>query len=474
MTAGLRFGSTFVALGITTHTFAMTFTVPGSSPTIQGAINLAANGDAIVVSAGVYVESIDFNGKNISLRSASGPALTTIIAAAATPVVQFHSGETTGAALDGFSITNGRPGFAAPYFANGGGIFIDNASPTVTNNVIYNNVACNGGGIAVQNTSSAVITSNVIANNHADCSQIGGSGGLLGGGIYLELFPTGSVQIIRNMITDNVSVDGGGIGMFSGGTSLVLNNSVLRNRATQANITEFGCVPGPTAAGIEILNGSPVTIVQNVVADNVGGCAGGIAWGVVDDDRVGPGGAYLINNTIAQNSGAVASGVFVSWFGHKSLVANNVVVGKLGQVALYCAAVNVQITSQIDHNDVFGAGGADYGGSCGSFTGMSGNISADPDFAAASNDNFRPLAGSPVIDAGSNSAPNLPPLDFDSNPRIQPAIFGGPTIIDMGAFEFLPQALAAVAVPTLNTLASILLGLSLGVIGLLALSRRPG
>ena len=265
-----------------------------------------------------------------------------------------------------------------------------------------------------------------------------------------------------------MSVDGGGIGIFLGGSTLVLDNSVLRNRATEANISASNCTP--TAAGIEILNGSPVIVVQNVIADNIGGCAGGIAWSVGDDSTAGPrAGAYLINNTIAQNTGVVASGIFVSWFGHHGLISNNVIVGTPGKVALFCAAFQgLQITTQIDHNDIFGVGGAAYGGNCGSFTGVNGNISADPTFAAASQDDFRPLFGSPVVDAGSNSSPDLPPLDFVGNARIQPANVGGLPIIDMGAIENTPQAIAAVVVPTLSRLASVLLALSLGAIGLLA------
>lgn len=92
---------------------------------------------------------------------------------------------------------------------------------------------------------------------------------------------------------------GAGLGATQHGLS-----AVAPHCSTEANISELGCVPGPTAAGIEILNGSPVTVVQNVVADNVGGCAGGVAWGVSDDDVLGPrAGAYLINNTIAQTMG---------------------------------------------------------------------------------------------------------------------------------------------------------------------------
>jgi serine protease len=123
-------------------TRAATFTVPGSSPTIQGAINLAAAGDVILVSPGTYVESIDFNGKNLTLRSVSGPAVTTITAVALTPVVQFHGGEGLAATLDGFTVTGGKPAFVFPYFGNGGGVFIADSSPTVVHMVIQNNVSC--------------------------------------------------------------------------------------------------------------------------------------------------------------------------------------------------------------------------------------------------------------------------------------------------------------------------------------------
>ena len=43
--------------------------VPGDYPTIQGAIDAAFNGDAIVVAPGTYNETIDLLGKAIRIRS---------------------------------------------------------------------------------------------------------------------------------------------------------------------------------------------------------------------------------------------------------------------------------------------------------------------------------------------------------------------------------------------------------------------
>ena len=61
----------------TTHinVFARTIiNVPSDQPTIQAGINAAHNGDWVVVSPGTYLENIDFLGKAITVKSASGPS----------------------------------------------------------------------------------------------------------------------------------------------------------------------------------------------------------------------------------------------------------------------------------------------------------------------------------------------------------------------------------------------------------------
>jgi hypothetical protein len=59
-----------------------------------------------------------------------------------------------------------------------------------------------------------------------------------------------------------------------------------------------------------------------------------------------------------------------------------------------------------------------YGGTCGDPTGTNGNISADPLFVDRKNSDYHPWAGSPSIDAGDNTAPDLPATDFDGDQRI--------------------------------------------------------
>ncbi|MCH9021473.1 MAG: hypothetical protein IID32_01760, partial [Planctomycetes bacterium] len=74
------------ALGITLilmswaghHAQAVTINVPGDFATIQGAIDAAVNGDEVVVDPNTYYEIIDFLGKAITVRSASGDPNDTI------------------------------------------------------------------------------------------------------------------------------------------------------------------------------------------------------------------------------------------------------------------------------------------------------------------------------------------------------------------------------------------------------------
>jgi Right handed beta helix region len=424
---------------------AATLTVPGSSPTIQGAINLAVAGDVILVSPGIYVESIDFNGKNLTLRSVSGPAVTTITTVASAPVVQFHSGEGLAATLDGFTVTGGKPGFVFPYFGNGGGIFIADSSPTVVHTVIQNNVSCSGGGVAIQGNSSPLIQGNVISNNKGDGSQIiGFSCGNIGGGIYINVATGQSPRILQNVISNNIAPLVGGIGLFNGASTTISGNTILRNGASVVGVTSCGGIP--VSGAISMVNGRDVNVVQNVIAYNVGDCTGGVAASVPFGDR----GPYLTNNTIALNDGRYSSGLYTSGFHASSLYVNNVIVAKAGQVAAYCANDYSSIAPTFDNNDVFTTSAAAFGGACGVVTGTNGNISIDPVFVAPGADDFRLVAGSPAIDVGLNSAAFLPALDIDGNPRIQPGIVGRPAIVDMGAYERSPISSTPTSVPGLS------------------------
>src|ERR1700680_457333 len=91
-----------------------------------------------------------------------------------------------------------------------------------------------------------------------------------------------------------------------------------------------------------------------------------------------------------------------------------------------------------------GINAADYPSTCTGFAlvcsgsiGTNGNVSADPMFTAG----YKVRGGSPAIDAGSNTAPNLPNTDLSGNPRIVNGNGGPNASVDMGAYEFLPVTL---------------------------------
>ena len=84
-------------------------------------------------------------------------------------------------------------------------------------------------------------------------------------------------------------------------------------------------------------------------------------------------------------------------------------------------------------------------GSCAGEAGASGNISIEPLFVNAAQNNFRLLAGSPGIDVGLNSALGLPTTDLDGLPRIVDGSGHKTFIVDMGAYEFQPVTVTPTA-----------------------------
>lgn len=146
--------------------------VPQSYSSIQSAINASVNGDRVLVSPGVYPESINFNGKRITVQSSGGPTVTVIDASGLNRrVVQFTGGENSLSVLDGFTIRGGNP-TTGTLVGHGGGILCCSSSqPTILNCVVRDNVAELGGGIYM-----CLNSSQTRIGNTAFCNNLCGSG----------------------------------------------------------------------------------------------------------------------------------------------------------------------------------------------------------------------------------------------------------------------------------------------------------
>lgn len=415
MSSRLQLWSTIIGVlllgGQATARQAVVTHVPADYPTIQGAINAALNGDTIQVAAGTYVENLNFLGKAIRVTSDEGAEVTVIDGNQAGSVASFVSGEGPQSVLSGFTLQHGKA--AASPGLRGGGIRIENSSPTITGNIITNNVAGDGGGGISSSFGSPLIQGNLITNN----GQIPGwSGGVGGGGVSIG--GASAVQLLNNVISGNSwsSSSGGGVTLFAAGTPLLKNNFITNNTAFSQG------------GGVWIVNRSDASIVQNIIVGNSAGSGGGVYWLVPSGGR----GPYLINNTISGNNSGQGSAVFADGFDSQVQLINNILVSVNAQNTVACGTFDASVPI-FRFNDVVSAAGLPYAGTCMNQTGSNGNISADPSFRDPSSGNYRLQADSPAIDSGTSDG--APPSDLDEAPRPVDGNGDGIAKFDMGAYE---------------------------------------
>ena len=391
-------------LGTIPATAANVLNVPGAYPTIQAAIDASTNGDTVMVASGTYFENIDFKGKLISVQSAQGPSVTTIDGGNLAPVVNFSTNETAAAVIQGFTLQHGNATGAYAY--EGAGIHINGASPTVVGNVVMANTSCaNGVGISIASASPIIRDNNISGNTKQP-----GCSGQNGGGIYIR--GAGSAQIIHNSLTNNTTDFGGAISLFAAGTPTLFDNTISGNGAEYAG------------GGIYAVNQSDANIVQNLITGNRSPVSGA---GLYISPPSGTRGALLVNNTIAGNFGGDSS-LFLGGFDAQVQLFNNVVAAASTVPAVLCDTTYSTTPPVFDHNDLFNSAGPAASGSCAQVVGTTGNISADPKFAASGDFHLQP--SSPAIDAGNNGAPALPGTDLDGQPRVSGVA------VDQGAYEF--------------------------------------
>ncbi len=130
-------------------TYGSVLHAPTGFPTIQSAIDAASDNDTVIVAPGTYTGSgnrdLGMRGKSLLLISASGAETTTIDAGGSAEEFRrcfnLTEGEDTTAIIDGFTLKGGFADY-------GGGIYCENASPTIRNcRIIQNRATEQGGGM---------------------------------------------------------------------------------------------------------------------------------------------------------------------------------------------------------------------------------------------------------------------------------------------------------------------------------------
>jgi len=384
---------------------------------IQDAVDATVDGDTVLIGSGHYLLNTQVVVRSgIILESSSGPEATIIDGQGTSGCLTV---ERRDCIISGLTITNSQD------------TGIDRAT-LITNCVVIGNA---GRGI--------------YRGTAVDCRiEANGNTTIDGGGLM-------QVQAINCIIRGNVARAGGGMSNGTAKDCLIENNVAASNGGgVHASKIVDNCVisrnTAYAAGGAIDSTLNDCVISSNTATAVVGGVAGCtatrciIAFNHSDGDVGGMvlffDDAYdclIIGNSAAARIGGVAGGTL--W---NCTVAGNFSGDEEGGGIWRAAAYNSIIWNNIGGNLT----DSECFSSCSPnlIQGVDGNITNAPLFLDPVNDDYRLLATSPCIDAGSNDFVSVD-MDLDQMPRIMDGDFDGVSVVDMGAYE-----LQAVIVPAGN------------------------
>lgn len=401
--ASLVRSTLFTTLAVGTSASAATLNVPAAFPTIQDAIDVAADGDTVLVAPGTYFERIDFLGKEIVVKASafSDPTLTVIDADLLGTAVTIGGGVGPDAKLIGFTILEGDA-------TVGGGLNVA-GDPTIRQCRFVQCQATNGGGAYVNG--NATFTDCEFLDNDATS---GGALSLVGD------------SLVESCHFESNHATGGGAIEINGDCT-VLDSTFVANDATVASAAEvaqgigrfdrcfFGDDDTTTLRTLDRL-----TIANSLVVGGTRAVESSSALRAVE---------IKILNTTFHNEGNACVNLSDGGSDSTLTVANSI------------------LRTCTDAIDVSGSGGGtelidvSFSNVEGGWAGT-GNIDAIPLYMDPAAGDFRLARNSPCVDAGDNAAvPALTPLDLEGNARIANDVgvddtgSGTGAIVDMGAYE---------------------------------------
>lgn len=195
------------ALVFAPQALAATLLVPSQYPTIQAAVNAAVSGDEIVVAPGVYPAGFNYNGKRLTVRSASGNSVTVIdVAATGGTAVTAQSAEPVGTRLQGLTIRGASS--SAVVLRNAASLEISQCriiDSSVSSNSVIPTFALRGGaGIFVDQASAFVsdtLFENLSVNRVSGLQDIAGDGAVCDSSVPVDALPTvagGAISLIND------------------------------------------------------------------------------------------------------------------------------------------------------------------------------------------------------------------------------------------------------------------------------------
>ena len=354
---------------------------------IQEAIDASLCGKVVLVAAGTYIETIDFLGKAITLRSAAGPDFTIIDGGGDGAVLRCERGEGSDTVVEGFTITGGSVSGMRNSF---------DSTPTVSNCRFTGNSASFGGGM-----------NNLYSNpTVTDCTFSANTALNHGGGMHNFY----SNPTVTNCTFNGCEATWYGGGMYNSNSSPVVTNCTFRG-----NTALF------YGGGMSNSFDSFPTVTNCLFGGNFASYGGGM-----HNNASGP---IVTHCTFTANESSIPGGGIRNVAGSLALT-NCILWGDIpDEISDALGAVTT-----VRHSDVQGAwpgAGANNINADPSFVDLDG---ADDDPATWQDNDYHLAAGSPCIDSADNSAVSADETDLDddgdTNEPIPFDLDGNPRFVD--------------------------------------------
>ncbi len=289
-----------ISILLVTPAAARTLDVPRPYATIQAAIDVASDGDRIVVWPGIYREQLDFRGKTLALTARQGWQSTRI---APPGVVNDLPDQRELSTVDGKRMAGPtRPGVLISLPPGSGpstviegfhldgegtneGIHCRGSDVTISGCVVENCIGSyDGGGMWFEHCAPTVERC-VLRHNRTPIS---------GGGIFIRLgVGFGQPRFVDNEIHDNVAGNGGGIVCIEGEGALIERNRIWDNHVDPPRTEAWGAVTiradnclvrnntiSFNDGGITVIGSKDVDLRNNIVSGNLkGGLIVNDYWG---------------------------------------------------------------------------------------------------------------------------------------------------------------------------------------------------